>query len=121
MFGAECENDELGLQSHRLQRKLGDEAVLIFNFNVQIFGSENGCCAVDDIGQFSRSQTVIDVIGHPGLKTERGDLSGRSAAVQEGLINTTYLRDMRMRRNDTPVGEEESEVVAGLIPEGFEE
>ena len=121
VFGPEGEENRAILMGCRLDRELGDESLLVFDFHIEIILPEDRCRPLNDGGELSGGEPVIGIVRHPGLEAERGCPPRRSPAVQEGLVDASHLRDMRMERDESAIGKEEAEVGVGVIPEGFQE
>ena len=121
MLRSQGEDERLLLGGRRFDRELGDESVLMLDLRLQIIIAEDGCRTINDIGQLSRGEAVIDIIRHPGLEAERRGPAGRPSAVQEGFVDAAHLRDMGMGGDQASIGKKEPEMVAGVIAQGFQE
>jgi hypothetical protein len=66
----------------------------VLKLDRRIFVAEQWRCFLNNREQFSRLQTVLNVICHPGLELALDIVTDRSTAVDEGLGDKADLGDM---------------------------
>jgi len=70
---------------------------------------------VDDVRQFSSRKTVVCVVGHPGLQTEKRSFAEGGSTIKEGLVHTPDFSDVGMHRDKSTVRKHKSEVEGGIL------
>ena len=75
----------------------------------------------DDVGEFPSSEAVIDIISHPSLEAQVGDLADRGTTIEEGLINAAYFRDVSMHGNHSSIWKKILKLMVGELTEGGNE
>ena len=121
MLGAEAEVQYLIGIGDRFHRELGNQPILVFQFYVEIVGSENRRGSPDDVGEFPRGEAVIDIISHPSLEAQVGDLADSGATIEEGLINAADFRDVSMHGNHSSIWKKILKLMVGELTEGGDE
>jgi hypothetical protein len=94
---------------------LRNEPIFVFEFDLEVIALKEGSGPVDDIRQFSSRETVVRVVGHPGLQAEKRGFAEGGSAIKEGLVHSPYLGDVGVCRNNPAIRQNKSEVECGIL------
>jgi hypothetical protein len=70
---------------------------------------------VDNVRQFSSRETVVCVVGHPGLQAEKRSFAEGSPAIIEGLVHTPDFSDVGVCGDKSSIWQHESQVECGIL------
>jgi hypothetical protein len=115
VFRGKKNNNRLPIDSEGLHRELRNEPVLVFEFDLEIFALKERSRAVYDVRQFSSRETVVRVVGHPGLQAEKRGFAEGGSAIKEGLVHSPYLGDVGVCRDNPAIRQHESQVECGIL------
>ena len=96
MLQAEVESERAIHDLSSLHRKLRHHAVLIFDLDGQLVMRQYIVRPAKDRGQFACEQTVIDIIMYPRLQQAGLERAPCAAAVDEVLLDSSNLGDMKV-------------------------
>jgi hypothetical protein len=71
--------------------------------------------SVDDVRQFSSRETVVCVVGHPGLQAEKRSFAEGGSTIKEGLVHTPDFSDVGVRGDKSSIRQHESQVECGIL------
>lgn len=89
------------------QGVLADHGDLMLHVHFEILRAEDRMGFVEDLEEFARVQTVIEIVGDPGLEPAIALLALRAAAVHEVFVYAGHFRDVGMGGDDGAVGQHE--------------
>ena len=119
VFCDEGEHKRAVLCFRCVDRKLRDGAIFVFDFNGQFITAQNARGAVENVGEFSRRQSVVGVIGHPRLQQTGIHFAHGAAAIHECLVNASDFRDVRVNGNQSAVWQKKAKCRVGILAEMF--
>ena len=99
MLGAKMQDDTRWLDNGLQHRILRNHAVVVFDFQRKIGLPEIRCPLENDLGQLGRVETVIDIVGDPDLQNAACRIANRPAAIDEVLLDSSHLRDVKVSWN----------------------
>lgn len=105
MFLAQLQLDDVAVQPRLRDRILGDNAAVIFYFDVEIVVWQHLIAELEDLCERARVQPVVDIIRHIGLQ-EAGvrRVVKHSSAINKSFCYVPHLCDVEMRGNLLTVG-----------------
>jgi hypothetical protein len=115
VFRGKKNNNRIPIDRERLHRELRNEPVFVFQFHIKVAPLKERIGAVDDIRQFSSRETVVRVVGHPGLQAEKRGFAEGGSAIKEGLVHSPYLGDVGVCRNNPAIRQNKSQVECGIL------
>jgi hypothetical protein len=121
MFYAEPKIDLALLNDAAQDRKLGEDAVFVFNLHVEIVRLEHGSGFLQDADEAPGEQAMIGVVRHPRLEGAGRNPAEHAAAIQEAAVGPSDLGNVGVGRNATAVGENEAELGFGSLRKLFAE
>jgi hypothetical protein len=71
--------------------------------------------SVDDVRQFSSRETVVCVVGHPGLQAEKRSFAEGGSTIKKGLVHTPDFGDVGVRGDKSSIRKHESQVECGIL------
>jgi hypothetical protein len=80
-----------------MKGELGNEPHIVLYIYLKILIAEDMTSLLKNFGELSRGQSVVVVVGHPGLKTTHGIFSKRSTTIDESFADSSDLRHVRVR------------------------
>jgi hypothetical protein len=117
----EIKKKGVGLNLGRADFQLSDHGDLMLQFDGEVEGGDERCREIDDRGELSGDESMVEIIGDPSLENACGEGANGAAAVDEVLLYMTDFGDVVMRRDHGVVGEDEPQDVVGVREEeGFE-
>ena len=101
-----------------MDRVLGDNAAIVFHFNIEFIERHNLSGKFENLREFVRRQPVIAVtVGHPSLQKARLDGTDRAAAVDEFTRHMTDLCNVEMRGNWVSVRQHQTNDMVRMLEE----
>ena len=94
--------------------ELRHDAVFVFDFDRQLMIWQHIARFVEDGGQFTGDESMIDIIMHPGLQQAGLQRAPRAAAVDETLQNVAHLSDVKVCGNESAIRQQEADGFVGV-------
>jgi hypothetical protein len=85
------------LEGSGVKGELGNKSHIVLYVYLQILIAEDLTSLLKNFSELSCGQSVVVVVGHPGLKTAHRVLSQRSTTIDEPFADPSDLRHVRVR------------------------
>ena len=97
MFPFEDERYLRAVERRGSERELSYESNVMLNIHLKILFAKDGARLFKDLGELACGESMIVIVGDPGLKTILRLLSKDPAAVDESFGDPRHLGDMSVR------------------------
>jgi hypothetical protein len=94
--------------------ELRHDAVFVFDFDGQLMIWQHIARFVEDHGQFTGDESMIDIVVDPGLQQTSLQRATGGAAVDETLQNVAHLGDVEVCGDETAIRQQEADGFIGV-------
>lgn len=117
VLGAQPQNEGVVRWFDGRDGKLRDERGFVLHIHIEVVGLQHWAGFVEDAQELPSGQTVMGVIGQPGLQATGAVVAQRAAAVDEVLVHAGNFGDVGVRRNLAAGRQKEADVLVGVTGE----
>jgi hypothetical protein len=117
VFPSAAEDERVVDDLRALDRELRHDAVFVFDLDRQFVMRQHIARMIEDCGQFTGVESMIEIVMHPGLQQASLQGAPSATAVDEALQNVPYLRDVKVGGDQAAVWQQKAQ---GLVCMGTE-